>query len=133
MFPYTLPAVIWLPLSLLSSTAAAQARFYENPGSSRIYELNSENSRTFKGNCQKQKKNNRWSVGDVARPEVNTTEDKLDESIKISQSVSNTSNLFFLEKIRKERVEDIQENTSTDEADVTDTFLQVPSNVPSNK
>src|SRR5690606_37360534 len=99
----------------------------------RIYDLNSENSRTFKGNYQKQKRNNRWSVGDVARPEVNTTEDKPDQPLKIPQSVSNTSNIFFLEKLRTEQVEDIQENTSTDEADVTDIFLQVPGNVPSSK
>ena len=29
LFPYTLPAVIWLPLSCLSSAASSQARFYD--------------------------------------------------------------------------------------------------------
>uniref|UniRef100_A0AC35G212 G-protein coupled receptors family 1 profile domain-containing protein n=1 Tax=Panagrolaimus sp. PS1159 TaxID=55785 RepID=A0AC35G212_9BILA len=29
LFPYTLPAIIWLPLNCLSSAASSQARFYE--------------------------------------------------------------------------------------------------------
>uniref|UniRef100_A0A914YTK0 G-protein coupled receptors family 1 profile domain-containing protein n=1 Tax=Panagrolaimus superbus TaxID=310955 RepID=A0A914YTK0_9BILA len=29
LFPYTLPAIIWLPLSFLSSSASSQARFYD--------------------------------------------------------------------------------------------------------
>lgn len=126
LFPYTLPAVIWLPLNLLSSTAAAQARFYENPGSSRIHDPASEVSKNFKGNALKQKRNTRWSVGDMGRTERNITADRLDQPLRITQSISNTSDLFYLEKLRRRPVENIQETTSSDEQEVTDTFLQVP-------
>ncbi|KAE9550981.1 hypothetical protein FO519_005796 [Halicephalobus sp. NKZ332] len=105
IFPYTLPAVVWLPLSFLSSSTSAQARFYDISGSARIHDPQSEISKTFKG-ALKQTRNTRWSIGDiVARPEITSMETGLNQQIGIPQSISSTASLYLFEKSKKEQIQ----------------------------
>uniref|UniRef100_A0AC34QK61 G-protein coupled receptors family 1 profile domain-containing protein n=1 Tax=Panagrolaimus sp. JU765 TaxID=591449 RepID=A0AC34QK61_9BILA len=124
LFPYTLPAIIWLPLSFLSSVAAAQARFYDVSISSRTIDGNSDPTSTAR--FAKQKREKRWSASDVlTKLERNGQPGKSDISTVVSENVSNISNTLLV--INKEyrscadqEVLEISENTFREQ------YLKVP-------